>query len=87
MQKHLLYHQALGTENESLTALSETLGIKYPSHIDFVDIAHLFGSNAQGVVITYINGRPFKKLYRKYNIENENSFDDYASIKVAHTPL
>lgn len=81
LQKHLLYHQALGTENESLTALSETLGIKYPSHIDFVDIAHLFGSNAQGVVITYINGRPFKKLYRKYNIENENSFDDYASIK------
>ncbi|OQC11325.1 MAG: UvrABC system protein C [Tenericutes bacterium ADurb.Bin087] len=80
LQKHLLYHQALTSDNDSVTALSKLLGINYPTHIDFVDIAHLFGSEALGVVVTYINGRPFKKLYRKYNIESSNTFDDYGSI-------
>lgn len=81
LQKHRRYHQQLGSDNESLSVLSEVLDINYPSHIDFVDIAHLFGSEAIGVVVTFKNGRPFKKLYRKYNIESDNKFDDYTNIK------
>lgn len=81
LTKHLLFHQQQTAENELLDTLAETLNINYPRHIDLVDIAHLSGEEAIGVVVTYINGRPFKKLYRKYNITAVNKFDDYNNIR------
>lgn len=81
LTKHLLFHQQLSAENELLEKLGHLLKIPYPRHIDLVDIAHLSGSEAIGVVITYINGRPFKKLYRKYNITADNKFDDYNNMR------
>lgn len=80
LSKHMLFHQQLTAENELLEELSNLLNIPYPRHIDLVDIAHLSGEEAVGVVVTYINGRPFKKLYRKYNIKALNTFDDYNNM-------
>lgn len=81
LSKHLLFHQQLNAENELLDELGKVLDIPYPRHIELVDIAHLSGEEAIGVVVTFINGRPFKKLYRKYNITSENKFDDYNNIR------
>ena len=64
-----------------LDDLAKELDVPHLSHIDLVDIAHLYGSDALGVVITFINGIRNKKLYRKYLISKENEGDDYASIK------
>lgn len=81
LTKHLLFHNQHQGENELLDDLSKALNIAYPRHIDIVDIAHLSGEEAIGVVVTYLNGRPFKKLYRKYNIKALNTFDDYNNIR------
>ncbi len=81
LSKHLLFHQQQSAENELLDTLATTLNIPYPRHIDLVDIAHLSGQEAVGVVVTFINGRPFKKLYRKYNINADNTFDDYNNMR------
>lgn len=81
LSKHLLFHQQLDAENELLDELGKVLNIPYPRHIELVDIAHLSGEEAIGVVVTFINGRPFKKLYRKYNITSENKFDDYNNMR------
>lgn len=81
LSKHLLFHQQLTSENEMLETFSATLGINYPHQIDLVDIAHLSGEDAVGVVVTFINGRPFKKLYRKYNINALNKADDYNNMR------
>ena len=81
LSKYLLFHQQLNAENELLDELGKVLDIPYPRHIELVDIAHLSGEEAIGVVVTFINGRPFKKLYRKYNITSENKFDDYNNIR------
>ncbi len=81
LTKHLLFHQQQAAENELLDDLATTLNIPYPRHIDMVDIAHLSGEEALGVVTTFINGQPFKKLYRKYNITAPNKFDDYNNMR------
>lgn len=81
LRKHLLFHQQNADESVVLTNLASLLNITYPRHIDLVDIAHLSGEDALGVITTFINGRPFKKLYRKYNIEHDNKADDYESMR------
>ncbi|HZJ89537.1 MAG TPA: excinuclease ABC subunit UvrC [Bacilli bacterium] len=80
LSKELLYRQIDLDAEKLLTKFSELLSINYPAQIDFVDIAHLAGSDAVGVVTTFKNGRPFKKLYRKYNIKTSKDSDDYQSL-------
>lgn len=80
ISKELLYRQIEVDEEKLLSTFAEELTINYPNHIDFVDIAHLAGSDAVGVVTTFKNGRPFKKLYRKYNIKTASESDDYQSL-------
>jgi excinuclease ABC subunit C len=65
---------------EVLDYLKEVLHLDSLSYIELVDIAHLYGTDAIGVVVSYLNGVKQKKLYRKYNISPENRGDDYASI-------
>ncbi len=80
LSKHLLFHQQSSDQNELLTSFAALANIDYPRQIDLVDIAHLSGQDALGVVTTFINGHPFKKLYRKYNITSLNKSDDYLSM-------
>lgn len=68
-----------------LNELGDLLKINYPGHIDLFDNAHLQGSGAIGVMVSFINGHPNKKLYRKYNIASEHAMDDYASMREAMT--
>ena len=81
LSKHLLFHQQTSDQNEILSAFALVAKLEYPRHIDMVDIAHLSGQDALGVVTTFINGLPFKKLYRKYNITSLNKSDDYESMR------
>ncbi len=81
LSKHLLFHQQKTDQNERLAVFATLVKIDYPRHIDMVDIAHLSGQDALGVVTTFINGQPFKKLYRKYNITSSNKSDDYNSMR------
>lgn len=79
------YTRRVDKNDELLLALSEKLAIPYPTQIDLFDNAHLQGSDAIGVMVCFINGQANKKLYRKYNIAEENRQDDYASFDEALT--
>lgn len=64
-----------------LDRLGEILNMKTPKHIELFDNSHLQGTNAIGAMVVFINGQPYKKMYRKFNIQGYNKKDDLASMK------
>lgn len=64
-----------------LDELGNLLNIKTPLYIELIDNSHLQGSNPVGAIVTFINGEPNKKLYRKFNIEHDEGADDILSTK------
>lgn len=64
-----------------LEELGELINIPTPYHIELFDNSHIQGSSPVGAMVAFINGEPAKKLYRKFNIEHEESRDDLASMK------
>lgn len=49
--------------------------------IEGYDAAHLYGTNAVGVMTVIENNQIKKSDYRKFNIKQNNQFDDYASLR------
>ena len=66
---------------ELLEKLGSILHIKTPTHIELFDNSHLQGTNAIGAMVVFINGRPYKKMYRKFNIQGYNKKDDLSSMR------
>ena len=64
-----------------LEELGSLLGIKTPLHIELFDNSHIQGFAPVGAMVAFVNGEPHKSLYRKFNIEHEESRDDLASMK------
>ena len=64
-----------------LEELGALLGIKTPLHIELFDNSHIQGFAPVGAMVAFVNGEPNKSLYRKFNIEHEESRDDLASMK------
>ncbi|MBE6141826.1 MAG: excinuclease ABC subunit C [Erysipelotrichaceae bacterium] len=64
-----------------LEELGRIINIPTPYHIELFDNSHIQGSSPVGAMVAFINGEPAKKLYRKFNIEHEESRDDIASMK------
>ncbi|MFA5283818.1 MAG: excinuclease ABC subunit UvrC [Bacilli bacterium] len=52
-----------------------------PYSIELFDNSHLQGSSPVGVMVSFINGEPCKKNYRRYHIEHEEKRDDFASME------
>ncbi len=60
----------------------DNLGLKdIPEHIEGYDVSHLFGNEKVGSMVTFINGKPYKKGYRKFIIREVEGIDDPACIK------
>lgn len=49
--------------------------------IEGIDIAHIMGHEAVGSLVCFIDGRPFKKGYRRFRIKQIQGIDDYAMIQ------
>ncbi|MCQ2087322.1 MAG: excinuclease ABC subunit UvrC [Bacilli bacterium] len=64
-----------------LEELGNILNIKTPLQIDLFDNSHLQGSSPVGAMVSFVNGEPAKKLYRKFKIEHEEARDDLKSMK------
>ena len=64
-----------------LDKLGNILHIKTPTRIELFDNSHLQGTNAMGAMVVFINGIPYKKLYRKFNIQGVNKKDDLSSMR------
>jgi excinuclease ABC subunit C len=64
-----------------LDQLGQLLTIPAPLHIEMFDNSHLQGSSPVGAMVTFINGEPVKKLYRRFHIEHDQGKDDLASMR------
>jgi excinuclease ABC subunit C len=64
-----------------LDQLGKVLNIPAPLHIEMFDNSHLQGSSPVGAMVTFINGEPVKKMYRRFHIEHEQGKDDLASMR------
>jgi excinuclease ABC subunit C len=51
-----------------------------PRRIECIDISNLQGSDIVGALVTFMDGKPAKNLYRKYNISFQDKPDDFAAI-------
>ena len=66
---------------KSARSLQKTLGLEAPIRcIEGIDIAHLAGGETVGSKVCFVDGKPFKDLYRRYRIRTVAN-DDYASIR------
>ena len=67
---------------EGLAKLGELLGLDGPPRtVEGIDIATLQGEESVGALVCFIDGKPFKKGYRRFRIKNVDGVDDYAMIR------
>ena len=66
----------------TLEALQQFFGLDHPpSVIECIDISHIQGTATVASLVRFLNGKPDKSRYRKYNLEDEAEHpDDYAAI-------
>ena len=65
-----------------LISLQEKLGLEnVPRRMECYDISHFQGAEIVGSRVTFVDGAPEKKLYRRYKLKTVTSNDDFASMK------
>ena len=69
--------------SNSYSELKKIINIDNLYRIDVIDISNISYTDPIAGVIVYINGVPNKKMYRKYNLNNDNGIGDYNYIKQA----
>jgi excinuclease ABC subunit C len=68
--------------NKTLDKLAACLGLsKPPRRIEAYDISNISGSDTVGAMVVYINGKPDKKEFRRFQIKTVEGQDDYASTE------
>ncbi len=81
LDSHFMSARLEDDSNALLEELGRLLRIDTPYRIELFDNSHLQGSNPVGAMVCYINGKPAKKMYRKFHLSEENAGDDYHSMK------
>jgi excinuclease ABC subunit C len=65
-----------------LKGLKKVLGLKaVPRSIEGFDIAHLGGADTVASLVSFLDGLPFKDMYRRYKIKSVEGVDDFASMR------
>jgi excinuclease ABC subunit C len=54
-----------------------------PKRIEGFDVSHLSGTNTVASMVCFVDGKPKKTEYRKFNIKSVTGIDDFASIREA----
>lgn len=65
---------------KAVDALGEALNIETPRRIEAFDNSNIQGVDPVSAMVTFIDGKPSKKEYRKYKIKTVEGPDDYASM-------
>ncbi|NLT57691.1 MAG: excinuclease ABC subunit UvrC [Clostridiales bacterium] len=79
LEQHSSQEEKLRRSVEELQAL---LGLERPPlRIEAVDISNTAGSESVGGMVTFVNGRPSKKDYKRYKIKSVEGQDDYESMR------
>ncbi len=61
--------------------LKKIFGLKKVSRIEAFDVSNIRGKLATGSMVTFVNGLPEKKFYRRFKIKFEKKPNDVAMIK------
>jgi len=65
-----------------LEQLKDDLSLEIPPRrIEAFDISHLAGTNTVASLVCFIDARPRKTEYRKFNIKTVNGIDDFAAMR------
>jgi len=68
--------------NRIMTRMMKDLRMKEePRHIECFDNSNLQGDYPVAAMVCFINGKPYKKEYRHYNIKTVEGPDDFASME------
>ena len=78
-EKLALRNHRSGREVAALDELARLLGLdKPPAYIEAYDISNIGSATVVAGMVVFENGRPQKRLYRKFNIQTVSGTDDYA---------
>jgi excinuclease ABC subunit C len=61
--------------------LGEAMNIAPPLRIEAFDNSHIYGADAVSAMVTFVDGRPYKKDYRKYKTKTAARHDDYGAMR------
>lgn len=80
-EKLALYKGKSGKTVAVLQELQELLGLsKTPDYIESYDISHTAGADTVAGMIVFLDGKPYKRAYRRFSIKGNPGNDDYASM-------
>jgi len=66
----------------SLRELQKALSLEQaPRRIEAFDVSNLFGTDASGSVVAFMDGKPKKSNYRRFRIKSVCGIDDYAMMR------
>lgn len=61
--------------------LGEAMNISPPLRIEAFDNSHIYGADAVSAMVSFVDGRPYKKDYRKYKTKTAARHDDYGAMR------
>ncbi len=68
-------------QNAALHELQETLALPtFPAYIEAYDISNTAGQENVAGMVTFVNGRPLKRCYKRFAIKSFEGQDDYRSL-------
>lgn len=69
-------------KHDILEKLTDLLGLnKTPYRIESYDISNISGSDNVAAMIVFTNGKPDKKMYRRFKIQSFEGANDYAAMQ------
>ncbi|SDI59217.1 excinuclease ABC subunit UvrC [Natribacillus halophilus] len=66
---------------QAVERLGESLDIDPPYRIEAFDNSNTQGTHPVAAMVVFVDGKPYKKDYRKYRVKDVQGPDDYASMK------
>lgn len=76
----LMAQKAQQKTMKSLEMLGDILKIAPPERIESYDISNMSGSDAVGSMVVFEHGKPLKKAYKRFKIQEARGGDDYGSM-------
>ena len=61
--------------------LGEAMNITIPFRIEAFDNSHTYGADAVSAMVSFVDGKPNRKDYRKYKTKTAAAHDDYAAMR------
>jgi excinuclease ABC subunit C len=69
------------SKDQAVLELSNLVGLDYARRIEAYDISNTRGQDNVGAMVVFVDGKPKKSQYRKFNVKYVEGQDDYESMR------